>query len=117
MDPLVNHSLGQPHLLLDGPACVVLAGLLAPVVEGLDHLAPEVRAVLQLVGETAAAARAGDAARLAHDGVTADGYVSTAELARLLGVSQRAIVKRISSGTLAAHRRGRAWLVDPSSAI
>jgi hypothetical protein len=102
---------------LNGPSCVLLARLLAPAVRALGSgpLLEELRPALTAIGTAAEAQRAADAARLRAAGASTDGWMPTAEYARLIGVSEQAVRKRIARGTLCAERRGRAWVVDPSS--
>jgi hypothetical protein len=80
--------------------------------DALDELRP----ALAAIGAAAEAERLAAAARLRSDYTLSDGWMPTAEYARLQGVSVQAVRKRIARGTLCAERRGRAWLVDPSSA-
>jgi excisionase family DNA binding protein len=99
---------------IDGPACVALARVLAPMVRtmgpgpDLDRLRP----ALAAIGSAAEAQRATDAARLVP---APSGWLTTTDAARVLGVTERAVVKRIAAGALPALRQGRRWRVDASS--
>jgi excisionase family DNA binding protein len=99
---------------LDGPSCVLLARLLADVVRALGPgpTLEELRPALTAIGAAAEAQRAADAARL-HPAPS--GWLSTAEAARVLGVTERAVVKRIDAGRLPALKQGRRWRVDASA--
>jgi excisionase family DNA binding protein len=101
-------------VFLDGPSCVLLARLLAPAVraKGPGSALDELRPALTAIGAAAEAQRASDAARLAP---APSGWLTTAEAARVLGVSERAVVKRIDAGALPAQRQGRRWRVDASA--
>jgi hypothetical protein len=102
-------------VFLDGPSCVALSRLLAPAVRmlgpaELDRLRP----ALAAIGKAAEDQRIADAGRLALPSTSVDGWLPTKEYARLTGVSEQAVRKRIKHGTLCAERRGRAWVVDPT---
>jgi hypothetical protein len=102
---------------LTGYDCVLLARLLAPAVRELGrgpHL-DELRPALDAIGAAAEVQRATDASRLRSPVSSTDGWLKTREYARLRGVSEQAVRKRIAQGTLCAERRGRAWVVDPSN--
>jgi excisionase family DNA binding protein len=99
---------------LDGASCVLLARLLAPAVRqlGAGVELDELRQVLITIGQAAEDQRAADAARLTP---APDGWLTSAEAARVLGVSERAITKRCALGRLPALRQGRRWRVDASA--
>jgi hypothetical protein len=96
---------------------VLLARLLIPAVRAMGPSVErdELRPALVAIGEAAERQRAADAARLRNGESLTDGWMPTAEYARMTGVSPQAVRKRIARGTLCAERRGRAWMVDPSS--
>jgi hypothetical protein len=102
---------------IDGTSCVLLVRLLVPAVRALgpDALPDELRPALAAIAAAAEAERAAAATRLRTGPVLSDGWMPTAEYARLNGVSPQAVRKRIARGTLPADRRGRAWVVDPTS--
>ena len=99
---------------IDDAYCVLLGRLLAPAVRALGPglALDELRSALIAIGNAAEAQRAADAARLVP---APSGWLTTAEAARLLGVSERAVIKRIAHGALPALRQGRRWRVDASA--
>jgi len=101
---------------IDGASCVLLVRVLAPVVRAMGPGAAldELRPALAAIGNAAEAQRAADAARLLPP---PSGWLTTAEAARTLGVTERAIVKRIHVGSLAGRRHGRRWRVDASAIV
>lgn len=101
---------------IDGASCVLLARLLAPIVRqmGPGDALDELRPALAAIGAAAETERAAAATRLRADPSPGDGWMPTAEYARLHGVSEQAVRKRIARGTLCAERRGRAWVIDAS---
>jgi hypothetical protein len=101
-------------VFLDGASCVALVRVLAPVVRAMGPGAQldALRPALAAIGNAAEAQRAADAARLTPP---PSGWLPTREYARRVGVSEQAIRRRIARGTLCAVRRGRAWVVDPST--
>jgi hypothetical protein len=111
----VNRAL-PAGAFIDGRSCVLLVRLFAPAIRaaGPSNQLDELRPALTAIAQAAEAERAAEAARLATPDASLAGWLPTAEYARLVGVSEQAIRRRISRGTIAAERRGRAWLVDPS---
>jgi len=101
-------------VFVDGASCVALVRVLAPVVRAMGPGAEldALRPALAAIGNAAEAQRAADAARLTPP---PSGWLPTAEYARRIGVTEQAVRARIARGTLCAVRRGRAWVVDPSS--
>jgi excisionase family DNA binding protein len=99
---------------LDGNSCILLARVLAPVVRAMGQgpALDALRPALAAIGQAADAERAAAAARLAP---APSGWLSTADAARVLGVTRRAVVKRVTAGTLPALRQGRCWRVDASA--
>jgi hypothetical protein len=94
----------------------LLVRLLTPLVRSLGpDVVDELRPALTAIGQAAEAERAAAATRLRASSSLTDGWMGTAEYARLHGVSEQAVRKRIARGTLCAERRGRAWVVDPST--
>ena len=107
----MNAAVTEPHTVVSGAACVVLARVLAPLVAG-QRLDGELRAALIAIGTAAEAQRAAEAARQRQDVTLVAGWLPVKEAAIRRGCSPQAIRKRIARGTLAAERRGRAWLVE-----
>jgi hypothetical protein len=107
----------SPGVYLDAHSCVLLSRLLAPIVRqiGSSSQLAEALPALEAIALAAERERVAEAARLRSGPRLGDGWMPTAEYARLKGVSPQAIRKQILRGTLCAARRGRGWVVDPSS--
>jgi hypothetical protein len=115
----MNQALTGPVAVIDGRSCLLLTRLLAPMVRQLGPGADleQLRPALVAIGQAAESQRAADAAHLAVRTASTDGWLTTAQYARATGVTEQAVRKRISKGTLAAERRGRAWVVEPTPAF
>jgi hypothetical protein len=95
--------------------CGQLAILLAPVVSGLTRpIDGELLEGLGAIGRCAEAERVLARAALRHPASSSDGWMPTKEYARVVGISEQAVRKRISVGHLSAQKRGRSWMIDPS---
>ena len=115
---MTSHSLLGPHALIDGESCAILARLLVQPVDELERkglLSPGFRKALIAIGEAGRQWRIEQVERLQHPASQTDGWLPTQEYARLIGVSEQAVRKKILKGQLAAVRQGRRWLVEPSS--
>jgi hypothetical protein len=114
----VDQALTAPVAVIDGRSSLLLARLLATAVRQLGPGADldKLRPALAAIGQAAESQRIADAAEPRNPApqVSTDGWMSTAEYAKAVGISEQAVRKRIVKGTLAAERRGRAWVVDPS---
>jgi excisionase family DNA binding protein len=99
---------------LDGRSCWLLAQLLGPGVRqlGSGPALDELRPALEAIGRAAEHERVAAAGRLRPAPV---GWLSTAQAAAAVGISERAIRKRIDVGKLPALRQGHAWKVDASA--
>jgi hypothetical protein len=111
----VNRAL-PAGAFIDGRSCVLLSRLLAPAIRaaGPSNQLDELRPALAAIARAAELERGAAAQRLADPASSLDGWLPTREFARLAGVSEQAVRRRIARGTIAAERRGRTWLVDPS---
>jgi hypothetical protein len=89
---------------LDGRSCLLLVRVLVDVVRqlGAGQSLDELRPALAAIAAAAEARRAADAARLRDPLGSTDGWLSTKEYARLVGVSEQAVRKRIDRGRRAA---------------
>jgi hypothetical protein len=112
----VNQAHTGPVAIIDGRSCLMLTRLLATAVRQLGPGAQleQLRPALTAIGQAADNQRALDADRLLQPRSSTDGFVSTKQYARAVGVTEQAIRKRLNNGTLAGEKRGRAWAVDPA---
>jgi hypothetical protein len=112
----VNRAIG-PGAVLDAHSCVLLSRVLVPLVRSLPAAELDgLRPALTAIAVAADRERAAESLRMRRDSSMplTDGWMRTREYAALVGVSEQAVRKRIARGTLAAERRGRAWMVDPT---
>jgi hypothetical protein len=93
---------------------VLLERFLAPVVNrlGRSPALDDLRPALVAIGQAAEHERAMAKVRLRPP---PDGWLTTSEAAVIVGVTERAFIKRISAGTLPGLRRGWRWVVDPTA--
>jgi excisionase family DNA binding protein len=111
----VNEPLDEPHVVLSGLACHLLAPMLAPLVKRRSPTDPELVACIKAMGRCGEAYRALVLRRAREDRELANGWLTTAEAAERAGVSRRAIQRRAQRGTVASVRLGKWLFIDPAS--
>jgi len=102
-----------PEVALSAGDCALLSGLLVAAVRRERSTEPR---VLELVEEVLVLARASRSGSVGTCAVpdrfrSRDGFVSVADAARVLGISERAVRKRCAAGSVRCVKEGGRWWV------